>query len=77
MEEDGYDHGWLFGRFGVKYALGRFRLSYLEADIGDMRPANRLFELLGRDWALQLHVPSAKFPVHYLAGSQTIIPLRQ
>ena len=71
---------WAMGNYCAMwggYALVLFRWAYLEVDIEDMRPANRLFELLGRDWALQLHVPSAKFPVHYLAGSQTIIPLRQ
>ena len=39
-----------------KYAPVHFTWTYLEVDIGDMRPANRLFEILGRDGTLQLHV---------------------
>ena len=60
-------------RFGIKYGLVHFRWSYVEVDLDDMRSANRLFEILGRDGELQLHLPSTKFPIHYLVGSQTLI----
>ena len=56
-----------------KYALVRFRGSYVEVDIDDMGSANRLLGIIGRDGALQLHVPSTKFPTHYLFDSQTLI----
>ena len=59
----------------MKYALVRFRWSYLEVGIGDTRSANRLLELLGSDGTLQLHAPSSKFPINYLVDSQTIILL--
>ena len=49
----------------------------MEADIADMRPANRLFAILGRDWALQLHAPSTKYPIHYLVDSQSLIFLSE
>ena len=42
-----------------------------------MRPPNRLLELLGFDVALQLHVASTKFPIHYMVYSQAIIPLSE
>ena len=63
------------GVFGDKYALFQFRGSYLAVDIDDMRPENSLFELIGRDGELQLHVPSEKFPIHYLVDSQALILL--
>ena len=40
-----------------------------------MRPANSLFELIGRGGTLRLHVHSAKLPIHYLVDSQTLISL--
>ena len=46
------------GRFGGKYELVHFRCAYLEVDLDDMRSGNRLLEVLGRDGALQLHLPS-------------------
>ena len=67
--------GVITGRFGNKYALVRRRGSYIEADLDDMRSANRSFGILGRDGALQLHLPSTKFPIHYMFGSQTLISL--
>ena len=60
-----------------KYALVRFRYPYLEVDIDDMRPENRLSEIFGRGGALQLHVASTKFPRPYLVGSQSIIILSE
>ena len=38
-----------------------------------MRPANSLFGTIGRDGTLTLHIPSAKFPIHYLVGSRTLV----
>ena len=67
--------GVIIGRFGSKYALVHFRGSYLEADLGDMRSANSLFGLIGRGGTLRLHVPSTKFPIHYLVDAQTLIVL--
>ena len=46
-------------------------------DIDDTRPENRLFGTLGCDGALPLRFPSTKFPIHYLAGSKTLICLPQ
>ena len=40
-----------------------------------MRSANRLLGIIGRDGALQLHVPSAKFLIRYMVDSQTLIVL--
>ena len=57
--------GIIIGRFWDKYALVHSSGSYLEVDIGDMRSANRLWGIIGRDGALQLHVPSTEFPIHY------------
>lgn len=45
----------------------------MDVDIGDMRPSNSLFGPIGCGGPLQLHVPSAKFPIHYLVGSETLI----
>ena len=42
-------------------------------DLDDKLPANRLFEILGRDGALQLHFPSTKFPIHCVVVAQTLI----
>ena len=67
--------GIIIGRFWNKYALVHFRGSYLEVDIDDMKSANSLFELIWRDGALQLHIPSAKFPIHYLVDSKALIIL--
>ena len=49
--------------------------SYFEVDMGDMRSANSLFDLIWRDGTLRLHIPSEKPPIHYLVDSQTIISL--
>ena len=51
----------IIGRFGGKYDLVHFRGSYLEVDLDDMRPANRLLEVLKCDGAFRLHLPSTKF----------------
>ena len=59
--------------FWGKYELVRFRGSYFEVDLGDMRPANSVFGTIGRDGALTLHIPSTKSPVHYLADSKTLV----
>ena len=70
--------GIIVGRFGGKYALVHFRGSYFEVDLCDMRPANSpnsLFDLIGRDGALKLHVHSTMCPIHYLVDSQTLILL--
>ena len=67
--------GIIIGRFGGKYASVRFRGPYFEVDLGDMRSENSLFDTIGCDGALALHIPSAKFPIHYLAGSQILVPL--
>ena len=67
--------GVIIGRFVGKYAMDRFMGSYLEVDLGDMRPTNSLFELIGRDGTLCLHVQSTKFPIRYLVDSATLICL--
>ena len=67
--------GVIIGSFGNKYALVRFRGPYFEVDLGDMLFAKSIFELIGRDGTLRLHIPSTKFPVHYLVYSKTLIPL--
>ena len=36
-------------------------------------PANSLFGSIDWDGALTLHVPRAKFPIRYLAGSKTLV----
>ena len=53
-------------RFGNKYALVRFRGPNLQLDLGDMRSANSLFELIGCGGTLQVHVAGTKRPIHYL-----------
>ena len=65
--------GVIIRRFGNKYAFVHFMGSYFEVDIGDMRSANSLFELIGCDGTFRLRVPSTKSPIHYLADSQTLI----
>ena len=42
-----------------------------------MRSANGLFGIVGCDGTLTLHVPHAKFPIHYLVGSQTLVCLAE
>ena len=69
--------GVITGRFVNKYALVHFRCDYLEVDLDDMRSANRLLEVLGRDGEFQLHLPSAKSPIRYSVGSQTLIFLSE
>ena len=44
-------------------------------DLDDIRFVNRLFEILGGDGALQLHLSSTKFPIHYMVDSETLISL--
>ena len=65
----------IIGRLGSKYALRRLRWPYIEVDLDDMLSANMLFGIIGRDGALQLHLPSAKSPIHYAEVSQTPISL--
>ena len=67
----------IIGRFGGKYEPAHFRWPYLEVDLDDMRPADRLFGILGIDGALQFHLPSTKFPLHYLVDSQALISLSE
>ena len=42
-----------------------------------MRSGNRLLEVLGRDGALRLHLPSTDHPVHYSVASRTLISLSE
>ena len=65
--------GIIIGRFWNKYALVHFRWSYFEVGLGDMRPANSLFGVIGCGGTLTLHIPHTKFPIHYLVGSQTLV----
>ena len=65
--------GIIIGRFGNRYALVHFRWPYFEVDLGDMRSSDSLFVIIGCGGALTLHIPSTKFPIHYLAGSQTLV----
>ena len=46
----------IIGRFGGKYALVHFRGAYLEVDLYDMRPTNRLLEVLGCDVELRKRI---------------------
>ena len=62
---------------GGKYALIHFRCSFLEVDLDDMRPTNRLLEVLARDGTLRRHLPSAKSPIHYSVDSQKLISLSE
>ena len=66
-------------RWGVRgeYALVRFLRSYLEVDLEDMRSGNRILDVFGRDGTLQLHLPGAKFPSHYMVDSQTMAPCQK
>ena len=57
------------------YAIVRFRGAYVEVDLDDMRPKDRLLEVLGRDGELRLHLPSTKSPIHYMVGSHALICL--
>ena len=41
--------GVIIGWFGNKFGQVRLRRSYLEVDLDEMRSANRLLELIGRD----------------------------
>ena len=58
---------------GGGYALVHFMGSYLEVDLDDMPSTSRLFELIGRDGALRLHVPRTNPPINYMVDSQTLI----
>ena len=40
-----------------------------------MRPANQILDVIGRDGALQLHLPRAKSPLRYFVQSGTLISL--
>ena len=40
-----------------------------------MRSENRFLDVLGRDGAFRLHLPSTKPPIHYLVDPQTLISL--
>ena len=53
--------GIIIGRFGNKYALVHFRGSYPEVDLDDMRSAKGLFDIIGCDGTLTLHVPHSCF----------------
>ena len=64
------------GVFGG-YDLVRLRGAYLEVDLDDMRPENRLLEVLGIYGQLQLHLPSTKLKMHYLVDLQKIIRLSE
>ena len=64
-----------WGFFGRWYDLVHFRGEYLEVDLEDMRPENRLLDVLGRSGALKLHLPCTKFTMRYLVDSQTLISL--
>ena len=65
--------GIIIGRFGNKYELVHARWSYFEVDLEDMCSTSSLFDIVGFDGTLTLHVPRAKFPIRYLAGSQTLV----
>ena len=58
---------------GGKYAIVHFRGAYLGVDLADMRSANRLLEVLGRDGEFRLHLSSTEPPIHYLVDFQALI----
>ena len=60
---------------GGGYAIVRFRCSYLEVDLYDMRSANLAMGVIGRECTLQLHLPIAKSTLHYWVVSRTFISL--
>ena len=45
----------------------------MAVDQEDVRSANRPLELISCDGDSQLHLPSAKFQIHYLVGAQALI----
>ena len=49
-------------QIGVKYDLFHFTGSYMEVDLDDVRSANRILAVIGRDGALQLHLHNATSP---------------
>ena len=63
----------IIGRFGGKFAIVHPMGSYLEVNLDDIRPEDRLLDVIGRDGDLQLHLPSTKFLMQYLVESQAII----
>ena len=65
--------GIIIPRYGNQYALVHFRGTYLEVSMGDLKSTDRVLDVLGCDGALQLHVGSTKFPLHYLVDSQKLI----
>ena len=73
VKNAGMGPGIIIARYGNQYALVHFRGSYLEVALGDLKSTDKVLDVLGCDGALQLHVGSTKFPLHYLVGSQTLI----
>ena len=67
----------IIGRFGGGYAIVQFRGAYVEVGLADMRSANRILEVLGRDGELRLHLPSTKSTIHYLVDAQALISLSE
>ena len=62
------DKRWLgpgitIARYGDTYALVHFRGAYLEVALGDMRPTDKILEVLRCDGTLQLHLANTKFSV--------------
>ena len=67
----------VIGRFGIKGDLVYIRGNSVEIDIDDLRTSNMIFEVLGCDGALRLHLAKTKLPIRYLADPQTLVFLAQ
>ena len=60
-------------RFGRKGDLIYFRGNSQEVDITDLRPGNKISDVLCCEGALHLHLAQTKFPIRYLADSQALV----
>ena len=49
-----------------------YTVAFLEVEFDDMRPADKILDVLGRDGASQLNLPGAKSHIHYLFDSQEV-----
>ena len=60
--------GSLSGDLGVKGALVCFRGNSIEVDINDLRSENRIFDVLGCDGAIHLHLETSEIPDTLFGG---------
>ena len=66
----------IIGMVGSKFSSLYYRCNKVETGLNDMRPGNRIFDILSCAGALSLHLPNTKSTSRYFVDFQTLVSQR-